>query len=332
MKNINRYFSLILLAVVGIAMHSCIKENLSDKSSEKVNVTLNFDTRTDENTPVDTDNGEGIKTLRVIITSNDNKVISNIFRDYSSEQPITSSKNLTIMGLEKGNKKFYVVINENSIGLSSYLASIETELPSDFLSKEIQNSNETSYFPKKNSDISSYGLPAIGMIEENLSETNNSFTIPCTHAVAKIILNVTNNSGRKFTVKNVNFGSFFQQSTYLFDRGGDVPTENTKEHSFPLSMEIPVTPELGTPTQTLVCYLFETGPNVTRENFTVALDVDGMDFLKTPAQIMFDSNSPVQYQLPRGYQLNLNAKVTGTEITYGPVTVEKWKEQTIELE
>lgn len=317
MKNIRRYIGLILPMFVVIVMSSCIKDSLSEKS-DKVNVTLSLSTRSESG---DAALNEGIKTLRVIITDENNIVRRNIIKEYDDNKTL---KNLYIIGLEEGTNNFYVVINEKSLGLN-----LDNWTPDEDYS--LQNEN-VIFFPKSVADVTD-GIPATGKVQAILSEsTDNIVSISCTYAVAKIILNVTNNSGRKFTVKNVNFGSFFQQSTYLFDRDGVVPTENAKEHSFPLSMEIPVTPELGTPTQTLVCYLFETGPNVTPENFTVALDVDGMDFLKTPAQIMFDSNSPVQYQLPRGYQLNLNAKVTGTEITYGPVTVEKWKEQTIELE
>lgn len=312
MKNIRRYLGLILPMFVVMAMSSCIKESLSEKS-DKVNVTLSLNTRTESG---DAALNEGIKTLRVIITDENNIVKRNIIKEYDDNKTL---KNLYIIGLEEGTNNFYVVINEKSLGLN-----LDNWTPDEDYS--LQNEN-VIFFPKSMADVTD-GIPATGKAQAILSEsTDNIVSISCTYAVAKIVLNVTNNSGRNFTVKNVNLGSFFQQSSYLFDKGGDVPTENTKEHSFPLSMEIPVTPELGTPTQTLVCYLFETGQNISSENYTVALEVDGMDFLNTPAQIQFDSNS-----LPRGYQLNLNAKVTGTEITYGPVTVEPWKEQNIELE
>ena len=63
MKNIRRYLGLTLLMFAVVAMSSCIKENLSEKS-DKVDVTLSFNARAGE---AENEN-EGIKTLRVIIS------------------------------------------------------------------------------------------------------------------------------------------------------------------------------------------------------------------------------------------------------------------------
>lgn len=313
MKKIKQYLGLILPMFVAIAMSSCIKDSLSENPG-KVNVTLSLNTRAESGEAA---LNEGIKTLRVIIADNNNIVKRNIKKEYDDNETL---KNLYIIGLEEGINNFYVVINEKSLGLN-----LDNWTPEEEYS--VQNENSV-FFPKSVMDVTD-GVPATGKEQVNLLEgTDNVVSISCTYAVAKIVLNVTNNSGRDFAVKNVKFGPFFQQGTYLFNKDGKVPSENSKEHSFPLEdVKIPVTSESGTPTQALVCYLFETGQNISSDSYTIALDVDGMDFLNKPAPIKFDSNS-----LPRGYQLNLNAKVTGTEITYGPVTVEPWKEQNIELE
>lgn len=316
MRKLERYLGIVLLVLLTGMVCSCGKERLSDISSEKVNVTLSLKTRAVAELP-----GEGIQKLRVIITDDNNNVIRNIVKDYSDNE---TEKTLYILGLDEGNTNFYVVINENSLGLN-----LDDWIPD--MNKYVQNTVEKSYFPKMSGDIGEYGIPATGykkgvLLHEGI---DNKVFIDCTYAVAKIVLNVTNNSGHEFTVQKVNFGPFFQQDTYLFNNDGKVPSSmNPKEHSFLLNRNIPVTPESGVPTQSLVCYLFETGQNISPEDYTVALEVEGIDFLKDPAQIRFDSNA----NLLRGYQLNLNAKVTGTEITYGPVSVEPWKEQIIDLE
>lgn len=340
MKEIKNILMATATLIMVFTMSSCIKENIANDATDKVNVTLHFDTRADGTTsPVDTDNNEGIKTLRVVIADadNNNNVIANIWKDYSSDTNPDASKNLTIIGLEPGDKNFYVVINEASLGLQDGWdgITIGESLPDAFLQKVITNTENAIYFPKTSDDIAKQGIPATGNAFVSLtSQEDQSVTISCTHAVAKIVLNVTNHSGKPFTLQGVTFGEFFQQGTYLFDKEGGIP-DNMKVPeggNFPgLKKEIAVTSESGgTPTEALVCYLFETGNNMTEDKFTVALDVEGMDFLKTPAKIQF--NGSMQNQLPRGYMLNLNAIVTGSEITYGPVTVEPWTSQTVELE
>ena len=216
MRKLERYLGIVLLVLLTGMVCSCGKERLSDTSSEKVNVTLNFDTRVGDSESVAIDEGEGIRTLRIIITDENNQVIDNIWRDYSSEGTFTASKTLTIMGLEAGIKKFYVVINEKSIGLSEYLDGIRTDLPSDFISKVIQNTTTDTYFPRMDSNIKN-GVPATGMTEVNLNETNNTFTIPCVHTVIKVELNIKNLMNVQCPISAINFGSFVPDATYLFD-------------------------------------------------------------------------------------------------------------------
>lgn len=91
-------------------MSSCIKEKLSDSSSEKVNVSLSFNTR-----GAAEDENEGIKTLRVIISDASDKVTYSFKSNYEDNE---MSKTLQIMGMESGKWNFYVIINELSLGLS----------------------------------------------------------------------------------------------------------------------------------------------------------------------------------------------------------------------
>lgn len=337
MKNVRRYLGLTLLMFAVMVTSSCIKENLSDNSSEKVNVTLNFDTRGGETASVDTENGEGIKTLRVIITDENNKVIENIWRDYSSES-LTTSKNLTVMGLEEGTKRFYVVINERSIGLSDYLESITTEIPSDFLKKVIKNIVGNSYFPRIDSDIND-GIPATGMEEVNLSKTNNNFTIQCTHAVIKVEVNIKNLMNVPCPISAINFGQFVPNATYLFD--DDKPDSDIKSVEWPEEAsissldynEVNGFSEVNLPAnmsdfqKVLVFYMYE--PKVTKsDDFSIALTAEGYESLSTPKSFIS------QTEIPRNSLLKINATIDlQTEVTISKLSYEVlgWNSASVEV-
>lgn len=325
MKNVRRYLGLTLLMFAVMVTSSCIKENLSDNSSEKVNVTLNFDTRGGETASVDTENGEGIKTLRVIITDENNKVIENIWRDYSSES-LTTSKNLTVMGLEEGTKRFYVVINERSIGLSDYLESITTEIPSDFLKKVIKNIVGNSYFPRIDSDIND-GIPATGMEEVNLSKTNNNFTIQCTHAVIKVEVNIKNLMNVPCPISAINFGQFVPNATYLFD--DDKPDSDIKSVEWPEEAsissldynEVNGFSEVNLPAnmsdfqKVLVFYMYE--PKVTKsDDFSIALTAEGYESLSTPKSFISQTEIPRNSLLKINATIDLQTEVTISDLNY----------------
>lgn len=320
MKNVRRYLGLTLLMFAVMVTSSCIKENLSDNSSEKVNVTLNFDTRVGETASVDTENGEGIKTLRVIITDENNKVIENIWRDYSSES-LTTSKNLTVMGLEEGTKRFYVVINERSIGLSDYLKSITTEIPSDFLKKVIKNIVGNSYFPRIDSDIKD-GIPATGMEEVNLSKTNNNFTIQCTHAVIKVEVNIKNLMNVPCPISAINFGQFVPNATYLFDDEPDAvewPAEASTS-SFDYNKDngfygVNLSANMSDFQKVLVFYMYE--PKVTKsDDFSIALTAEGYESLSTPKSFISQTEIPRNSLLKINATIDLQTEVTISDLNY----------------
>lgn len=129
MKNIRRYLGLTLLMFAVVAMSSCIKENLSEKS-DKVDVTLSFNTRGAAELP-----NEGIKTLRVLISNEADEVVYNFKSTYDDNE---MSKTLQIMGMESGNWDFYVIINEASFGFSDTDFSAVTKA-SDLLDKVVRN-------------------------------------------------------------------------------------------------------------------------------------------------------------------------------------------------
>lgn len=323
MKNIRRYLGLTLLMFAVVAMSSCIKENLSEKS-DKVDVTLSFNARAGEAE----NESEGIKTLRVIISDESDNIVYRIFQDYNDNQ---TTKTLQIMGMKTGAWNFYAVINEASLGLKEEDFSRITK-GTDLLNISVENNEQIIYFPKSSEDITE-AIPASGYLQNvQINEENKSLTINCTYAVAKIILNIQNNSGMDFTLNRVSFGEIFQQGTFLFNKNGELPStsQGALADEFSVGKLIPD----GNNTEALVCYLFETGSQPLENGFTLALESDEILELGVPHKITVNSTENyTPYTLPRGYKMQINAVVNiGHQInpTFN-VEVLSWDEKTINI-
>lgn len=323
MKNIRRYLGLTLLMLAVVAMSSCIKENLSEKS-DKVDVTLSFNARAGEAE----NESEGIKTLRVIISDESDNIVYRIFQDYNDNQ---TTKTLQIMGMKTGAWNFYAVINEASLGLKEEDFSRITK-GTDLLNISVENNEQIIYFPKSSEDITE-AIPASGYLQNvQINEENKSLTINCTYAVAKIILNIQNNSGMDFTLNRVSFGEIFQQGTFLFNKNGELPStsQGALADEFSVGKLIPD----GNNTEALVCYLFETGSQPLENGFTLALESDEIPELGVSHKITVNSSENyTPYTLPRGYKMQINAVVNiGHQInpTFN-VEVLSWDEKTINI-
>lgn len=323
MKNIRRYLGLTLLMLAVVAMSSCIKENLSEKS-DKVDVTLSFNARAGEAE----NESEGIKTLRVIISDESDNIVYRFFQDYNDNQ---TTKTLQIMGMKTGSWNFYAIINEASLGLTEGDFSGVTK-GSDLLEIAVENEGQIIYFPKSSEDITE-AIPASGYLQNvQINEENKSLTINCTYAVAKIILNIQNNSGMDFTLNRVSFGEIFQQETFLFNKNGELPStsQGALADEFSVGKLIPD----GNNTEALVCYLFETGSQSLENGFTLALESDEIPDLGVSHKITVNSTENyTPYTLPRGYKMQINAVVNiGQQInpTFN-VEVLSWDEKTINI-
>lgn len=323
MKNIRRYLGLTLLMFAVVAMSSCIKENLSEKS-DKVDVTLSFNARAGEAE----NESEGIKTLRVIISDESDNIVYRIFQDYNDNQ---TTKTLQIMGMKTGAWNFYAVINEASLGLKEEDFSRITK-GTDLLNISVENNEQIIYFPKSSGDITE-AIPASGYLQNvQINEENKSLTINCTYAVAKIILNIQNNSGMDFTLNRVSFGEIFQQGTFLFNKNGELPStsQGALADEFSVGKLIPD----GNNTEALVCYLFETGSQSLENGFTLALESDEIPDLGVSHKITVNSTENyTPYTLPRGYKMQINAVVNiGQQInpTFN-VEVLSWDKKTINI-
>lgn len=323
MKNIRRYLGLTLLMFAVVAMSSCIKENLSEKS-DKVDVTLSFNARAGEAE----NESEGIKTLRVIISDESDNIVYRIFQDYNDNQ---ITKTLQIMGMKAGKWNFYAVINEASLGLKEEDFS-GIKRGTDLLNISVENEGQIIYFPKSE-DITE-AIPASGYLRNvQINEENKSLIINCTYAVAKIILNIQNNSGMDFTLNRVSFGEILQQGTFLFNKNGELPSTSQGALANGFNMSKKVIPD-GKNTEALVCYLFETGSQPLENGFTLALESDEIPELGDSHKITVNSTENyMPYTLPRGYKMQINAVVNiGHQIEpIFNVEVLSWDEKTINI-
>jgi hypothetical protein len=168
MKNIKKYFSLFLLLSITGVMTSCIKENLAEnpENNGTANVNLVLNSRAGE-----FDSNEDIKTLRLLVIDNNGTI--NFNRQIKPTGLPNNSVSFTLISLEMGSgtKNFYVIANEESIGLDA--ADFESKYAEK---KQLQDGWQTelkslpvddrgSYFYKSASDIGTHGLPITGYTE-----------------------------------------------------------------------------------------------------------------------------------------------------------------------
>ena len=267
MRKLERYLGIVLLVLLTGMVCSCGKERLSDTSSERVNVTLRLNARgnTDVNTsPVATN--EGIKTLRVIITNKTETaeiVESNIYRVYDTEdEQKNASKSLVIMGLNQGQKNFYVIANEQSVGFDeNTFPGIGTDITQNNSLNPTNIIIDNNKFPCLSSEIADKGLPIAGMASIDLTDKKYYFIdIDLIHAVKKVVFKIQNTSSSSITLTGFKFGSFFANKTYLFSQSktglSDVvytvfeKTDYSKEFLSGNSAE-----------EYFTCYLYETSVN-----------------------------------------------------------------------
>lgn len=279
MKKTNRYISLLLALVFAAGLSSCIKEDYADSTkNDKATVSLVFDTRAPgvDGQTVQAGPNEGIKTLRVIIVDSKSSTVNvNKFYDYSDEPGPVETKMLTIMNLPVGQKDFYVIANEGSVGMNDINLNAWQEKGTfdDSDKNELLQAVISSGFPK--TEIAKLGLPIAGVKSENITGTEDQvIEIPITRAVAKMELTLTNNTGASFQLDKVVMGSFFPNRTYLFPDKTLSEGVTYAAHTF----ETNATLEEGA-TETFCFYFYES--NAGENAYTIQLN-DGSEYGATP--------------------------------------------------
>lgn len=315
MKKLRRYLGAIgLLLLMGV-FTSCIKDDIATTSdADMVNITVNVGSRAADSEALSND---GIKTLRLILVQ-DGKVVSNSKHDFTTTegQPLLE-KGINIIGLKKAATNFYAVVNEESaeVSFDRGFAVGANFSEQDFMQTVLEAKEAT--FPK--TDISEKGLPMQGKASKSKDELvdNVSVEIPVERVVARIDLNLVNNTGSALAINKINFGSFFPSQTQLGESAPGTYTPKT----FAESVEIPAT--AGNNTHKFTYYLYESQAGAGK--YTVSLN-DGTEYPAVP--ILVDGQQVTE--LLRNHILSITGTVnsSGWELT---CEVNPWEKEDIDL-
>lgn len=267
-----------------------------------MNITVNVGSRAAE---VDEDNSEvlaneGIKTIRLILVQN-GKVVSNSKHSFTSPDGQTLlEQGIRIIGIKKAATDFYAVVNEESTGVSFDTGfAVGADFSEDKFKQTVLVADDATFPPK--TDISENGLPMQGKASKSENELvdNVSVEIPVERVVARIDLNLVNNTGSTLDINNINFGNFFPSQTQL---GKFAPgTYDTK--TFAENVEIPAT--AGNNTHKFTYYLYESQAGA--GNYTVSLN-DGTEYPAVP--ILVDGQQVTE--LLRNHILSITGTVNSS--------------------
>lgn len=340
MKKTNRYISLLLALVFAAGLSSCIKEDYADSTkNDKATVSLVFDTRAPgvDGQTVQAGPNEGIKTLRVIIVDSESSTVNvNKLYDYSAEPDPVQVKTLTIMNLPVGQKDFYVIANEGSVGMNDI--DLNTWQEKGTFNESDKNgllqAVIASGFPKTDAEIAELGLPIAGVESANITGTGDQvIEIPITRAVAKFVLYINNESGEAFNLNSVNFGTFVADRTYLFPVQNGLPQEVTYKEMYSLDANTTVAADDdGKGEPAFIGYIYETGTR-DADDFTLSLtsSTPGFEDLAKAVPIQFQEQG--RNHISRNEQVEITATVdVNKEVqTDLKILVEHWGEKTINI-
>lgn len=315
MKKLRRYLGAIgLLLLMGVVT-SCIKDDIATTSdADAVNITVNVGSRAADSEAF-TD--EGIKTLRLILVQ-DGRIVSNLRHDFTTTegQPLLE-KGINIIGLKKAATNFYAVVNEESaeVSFDRGFAVGANFSERDFMQTVLEAKEAT--FPK--TDISEKGLPMQGKASKSKDELvdNVSVEIPVERVVARIDLNLVNNTGSTLDINHINFGNFFPSQTQL----GEFAPGTYAPKTFAESVKIPAT--AGNNTHKFTYYLYESQAGA--GYYTVSLN----DEKEYPAVPILVGGQQVT-ELLRNHILSITGTVnsSGWELT---CEVNPWEKEDIDL-
>lgn len=317
MKNLRKYLGLILFLFLAGIMNSCMKDDLSKADLEDTaTVTLHInDSRSGGTSPVEAD--EGIKTLRVIVLDAGNKVEFNYKQSFGNETDPLTEKTVTFLGMTTGAKKFYVVANEESLGLmeDGYPAKGTTVNNPDDLLKRVITDAGRSYFPKLKNETAS--LPITGYEEVDITTETENITIETYHAVAKIVFKVKNTSSEDITLTGFRLGEFFADQTYLFPLAiGQLTGVNYA--MFARDVAGTFASGAAEATEYFTCYLYET-PEDKKTDFKVTLSANNPDLELPEATI--NLNEATDYVVKRNTVINIVATISKEATVTTPVNV-----------
>lgn len=333
MRKLERYLGIVLLVLLTGMVCSCGKEEVSNpETSEKATVTLYInESRSETVETAESEANEGIKTLRVIVVDQEGRVEFNFKQDYRNEGNPLTQKKITFIGMTTGAKKFYVVANEESIGLTEDNYPQVGDIPTGDLLETVVHDAERKSFPKLKEEIEDNGLPITGYKSVSISG-NDDIEIDTYHAVAKISLSFINNTGSDISIGGFTLGSFLENGTSLFKEGGVLTDQDnvtsssgTKKVNKVIKAgscnDIPDNKDL------LVFYVYETDEEP--DNYKIALTSDASNVsIGTLKQFLTQKSILRNNWIQVVATINLNAKEIYIDFNF---SVRKWDEKEIDV-
>lgn len=262
MKNLRKYLGLILFLFLAGIMSSCVKSLDTAASSETVTLNLQLAGLSRVTTDAESDFENALNTLRILITDEAGVVLAN-----SLLENVTSDSPIRIVGIPRSKIRVYAFANEESMGRNfdteSLLKDIDENTsynignnngklePDEILARAWDSDNQTTFFPLILEDAieNGLGLPMTGrygvkesdeyhddgipldLTHEEITEKN--ITIHLVRCVAKIVVNLTNNTSSSIDLNSVMFGRFFPNKVYYYRHTEkDVQTPNQTDLTY----------------------------------------------------------------------------------------------------
>ena len=357
MKNLRKYLGLILFLFLAGIMSSCVKSLDTAASSETVTLNLQLAGLSRVTTDAESDFENAINTLRILITDETGGVLAN-----SLLENVTSDSPIRILGIPRSKIRVYAFANEESMGRNfdteSLLKDIDENTsnigngngklePDEILARAWDSDNQTTFFPLILEDAieNGLGLPMTGrygvkesdeyhdegnpldLTKEEITETN--ITIHLVRCVAKIVVNLTNNTSSSIDLNSVMFGRFFPNKVYYYRHTeNDVQTPNNTEltyHNFEKVSSLNV----GKNANVLTYYLYPSSTDNSNDyyRFSIALNTTNLSAINGQYKEFFKTEDTSKTILGRNTILTVNGTINPSSFTVSSklnVKIEDW--------
>lgn len=357
MKNLRKYLGLILFLFLAGIMSSCVKSLDTAASSETVTLNLQLAGLSRVTTDAESDFENAINTLRILITDETGGVLAN-----SLLENVTSDSPIRILGIPRSKIRVYAFANEESMGRNfdteSLLKDIDENTsnigngngklePDEILARAWDSDNQTTFFPLILEDAieNGLGLPMTGrygvkesdeyhddgnpldLTNEEITETN--ITIHLVRCVAKIVVNLTNNTSSSIDLNSVMFGRFFPNKVYYYRHTeNDVQTPNNTEltyHNFEKVSSLNV----GKNANVLTYYLYPSSTDNSNDyyRFSIALNTTNLSAINGQYKEFFKTEDTSKTILGRNTILTVNGTINPSSFTVSSklnVKIEDW--------
>lgn len=290
MRYMKKYTSLTLLTLLVMLAGACSKDTPVESRAESANITVNIASRGQ----VDTDNtevkaNEGIKTLRLIMVQ-EGKVAGNWLREYSDN---SLTQTFRILGVKAVDTQLYAIVNEKGVNL---------DYATTFQVGSTFNASTYNDAALANPNVATNGIPMEGSTQitadQMVEETPVSISV--TRALARIDLNINNQSGGDLSIDEINFGAFFPDKGGLINNPSDIKYSSQSFGSLSASID-------AGKTQTFTYYLFAS--DASDDAYTVGM-TGSTNFEAKP--IIDKSTNAQLISIPRNTVLKIEATVASS--------------------